>query len=346
MPTIAADQVQAIAASALRNAGATDQEVQVVASHLVAANLAGHDSHGVMRIIQYAEMIRTGQIIPGARPRIEQDTPVAVSLDASHVFGHVVAADAMQQAINKARNSSVGIVTVNKSPHNGRLGTFGEMAAAENMVGLLFLSAGGGGRFVAPFGGLGRRLSTNPMAMGAPSGGEFPILLDISTCIVPEGKVRHYHQSGKPVPEGWIMDSDGNLTTDPGKLYESIGACLQPLGGNLAGHKGYGLSFMVEVLAGALSGGGCARDLPDDHEVGHCLLMLAIDVAQFTTLELFTSQVSTMVDYIKTCPPAPGFREVLVPGEFEYRNRQERLAQGIAIPDPVWKDLEALAAER
>ena len=343
MPIIQVDEIQEITQSALRAAGATDDEAEIVGDHLVQSSLAGHDSHGIMRALQYAEMIQSGEIIPGTAPTVELDTPVFATMDATNVFGQVVAARAMRSAIQKAKDSSLGLVTIKNSPHNGRLGTFGEIAAAENVVGLVFLNGGGSGQWVAPFGGLGRRLGTNPMAMGAPSGKDFPIVLDISTCIVPEGKIRHYLQNEQEIPAGWMMDGEGKLTTDPGKLYESVSACLQPLGGSLSGHKGFGLSFMNEVLAGALSGCGCARDLPEDHPVRHGLLMLAIDIQQLTTLEEFTSKISTTIDYIKSCPPAPGFEEVLVPGEFEHRNRQDRLANGISISEQIWSDLVTLA---
>ena len=158
----------------------------------------------------------------------------------------------------------------------------------------------------------------------------------MSTCVAPEGKVRHTFQSGKSAPDGWLIDAEGNPTNDPGALYENPRGALLPFGES-AGHKGFGLSFLVDVLAGALTAAGCARPDAPHQSPGRGLVFLALDVETFTTTESFQGHVKTLVEHVTSCPPAPGFEEVLVPGEFEYRQRQTRQRDGFEVPDATWQ---------
>jgi uncharacterized oxidoreductase len=347
MPRYNQQQLLDLSETILRHHGATDRESEIVGNHLVDANLAGHDSHGVIRLPQYIQDIDAGLIRPGEAHTLCTQTETTAVIDANGVFGQVAGHDATLLARDKARKQGLAAVTVRRSNHTGRLGTYGEMLAAENMVSLVMVNGGGRGQWVAPFGGRQRRLSTNPMVMAAPSPGHFPLLLDMSSCVAPEGKVRNYLQRGERVPAGWLVDADGHETTDPQALYTENPAALLPLGGS-AGHKGFGLAVMIDVLAGALSGAGCSRpETASDQGSGHSgLLIIAIDVACFQTTSDFFGELEPLVRHLKSCPPAAGFTEVLVPGESEFRARQDRLEQGIDIPEETWSKITRVAPPR
>jgi uncharacterized oxidoreductase len=344
MPRLTAEEVTRVSIEILRAAGAPEDHATIVTRHLVDANLAGHDSHGVMRLPQYVEEIGRGQISPEATETVVRDWAGGAVIDARGALGQVACYRAMERALDKAKERGVGVVTVRSCGHSGRLGTYGELAAAKGRIGMVFNNAGGSGQWVAPFGGSVGRLSTNPLCIAAPSAGEFPIVIDMSTCVAPEGKVRHTFQSGKPAPDGWLIDAQGRPTNDPGALYETPRGALLPFGES-AGHKGFGLSFLVDVLAGALTDAGCARPDAPHQSPGRGLLFLALDVEVFTSLDGFRSHVETLVDYVRSCPPAPGFEEVLAPGEFEYRRRQERQRDGFEIPEQTWQTISDLHAD-
>jgi len=344
MPTVPAQKLEQLAADILRAAGATESEAGTVARHLVEASLAGHDSHGVMRVLQYAKEIRAGLIVPGTQTTTIQDWDTGSTIDATGVFGQVACNQAMQTAIRKAQQRTVGMVTVRGANHSGRLGAYVALAAAEDMIGLVMVNGGGSGQWVAPFGGRERRLSTNPITMGAPSGKGFPVVLDMGTSVVPEGKIRHYFQKGETVPDGWLVDHDGKPTNDPGQLYAEQPGAILPLGGS-AGHKGYALAFFVDILAGALSGAGCCSADKRDTSCAGGILMMAINIGSFGPTSHFQQQVEALVDYVKSSAPAAGSEEVLVPGEFEFQHHQRRSRDGIEVADSVWQDLQALLVE-
>lgn len=341
---IGSDQLQSFSQAILVAAGATSREAAITAEHLVAANLAGHDSHGTMRILQYLREIREGRIVPGAVLKIVSEWNSGLLVDASGVFGQVACHDAMRHAIVRAQDASLAAVAVRHSNHSGRLGTYVEQAAAANMIGVVMANGGGAGQWVAPFGGCERRLSTNPLAIGAPSSGAFPFILDISTSVAPEGKIRDYRQRNQRVPAGWLVDHQGKSTDDPAELYADPAGALLPFGGS-SGHKGFGLAFMVDVFAGVLTQAGYPRTSDADAGQGTGLFMIAIDVQRFATLEEFLPTVREMADYIKSSKPAAGFKEVLVPGEFEYQQRQRRTEEGIEIPSSVWIELNQVAGQ-
>lgn len=342
MPTIQPAQLERFMADLCRAAGADGCASRTVAEHLVGANLAGHDSHGVMRIVQYVDEIRIGKIVPGQSIRCIDEWQNGAVVDATGAFGQVACHEAMRRAIIKADAATLAVVTVRNCNHSGRLGSYVEMAAEAGMIGMVMANGGGAGQWVAPFGGREGRVSTNPIAFGAPSGGAFPIVLDISTSIVPEGKVRDYLQRGAALPDGWLVDADGRPTNDPSQLYADPTGAILPLGG-AAGHKGFGLAMMVDVLAGALSAAGCPRAGEFDPLHGSGLFMLAIDIERFGPRAEFTQRIAEMADYFATTQPAAGFERVLVPGQFEHEQRRLRQQRGINIPDQVWQEICAIA---
>ena len=332
-----ATKLTELVTKAFTNSGVPLEHAEIVSDHLVASNLAGHDSHGVMRIVQYLAAVKSGEINPTTRPSVLSDSPSGASLAGNRAFGQIAGHDCMALAIEKAREMGVAAVTVSNCYHSGRIGTYAEQAAAAGMIGIILVNAGGGGQWVAPFGGAAGRLGTNPIAIGAPSGGKYPIVLDIATAVAPEGKVRDYRNRQKEVPAGWILDHQGRPTTNPNDLYEPApGGSLQPLGGS-AGYKGFGLSVMIDILAGGLSGAGCCR--AEEVAASDGITMLAIKIENFATAGSYYDQVKALVEHLKSCPPAPGFQEVFVPGEHEFLRREQRLAEGIEVDDVTWTAL-------
>jgi uncharacterized oxidoreductase len=288
------------------------------------------------------EAIRRSRIQLGTHLRVVQQSPAGALVDGQLAFGQVVAAEAMQLAVEKARINSVCAVSVFNSNHVGRLASHTLLAARQGMIGILTVNAGGSGQLVAPFGGIAPRLATNPVSIAVPASGDASLVLDIATSVAPEGKLRAYRQRGHRVPEGWIIDSAGTPTTDPADFYGPPSGALLPLGG-AAGHKGFGLAFMFDILAGALSGAGCSR--LNAQPAGDGLFLMAIDVRQFTAIEHFHEHVAGLVQHVKSSPPAHGFQEVLVPGEYEQRQERTRRENGIEIEDATWIEIVRIATE-
>jgi hydroxycarboxylate dehydrogenase B len=339
MPLVNAEEAELYISSLFRRLGTPEQDAQLVAHHLVEASLLGHDSHGIMRTVQYCAAIERGDLIPNAQPEVVHESPAGGVLDGRWAFGQVAAGEAMKLAMSKATQCGIGAATLRNCNHTGRLGAYTATAANAGMVAMMMVNAGGGYQSVVPFGGRERRLATNPLSFSAPSGGEFPLVLDIATSMAPEGKIRVYKQRNSSLPSGWIVDANGAPSTNPHDLYADPPGALLPFGGEV-GHKGYGLALMVDVFAGALTGAGCCR--AGDVVARDGALLVAIDVKHFSSVDVFSDQVRNLIAYVKSCPPAPGYDEVFVPGEMEYRTAQLRRTTGIRVEDEVWNGIEAI----
>jgi uncharacterized oxidoreductase len=336
MPIVRAEPLRRAVAAAFVAVGVPAEEADLVAEHLVGAELAGITSHGVLRVPAYVEAVRQGRVVPGAALTVRQQTASTAVLDGNHGFGQVMARRAMDVALAIAGRTGIGAVTLVNCSHTGRLAAYTEQAADRGLIGVMMVNAGGHGQWVAPFGGAAGRLSTNPLSVAVPTGLDFPLVLDIATSVVPEGKVRAFRAAGRPIPEGWALATDGRPATDPADLYGPPRGALLPFGG----HKGFGLALVVEVLAGILSGAGCCTD-PAAPLEGRTdgVFLAAIDVETFCPLPMFRRQVGLLVRHVKDCPPAPGFGAVLVPGEPEAAERARREREGIPLTEGVWQAL-------
>ncbi len=271
--------------------------------------------------------------------QIVRETPVNAVVDGNQGFGQAIGRDATLLAIKKARATGLAAVAVRNCYHTGRIGTYSKMAALEGLLAIVTVNSGGAGQLVAPFGGIERRVSTNPISIAAPSGGPEPIVLDMATSVAPEGKVRALHTAGKSAPSGWLIDSAGDPTTDTADFYNSPVGAILPLGG-AAGHKGAGLAFMIDILSGGLSEAGCCEPVPP--KIGDGMLAIVMDIERFTPLEVFTQRVAALAEHVKSCPKAAGVEEIFVPGEVEVRQRERRLHDGISIPPAVWEAIEQI----
>ena len=341
MPLIQAEQLTIWCRRIFVAAGAPPDVAHRVADSLVESNLVGHDSHGVIRIAQYMEMLADGRINPRAQPRVVRETRSTAVIDGGWQFGQIVARVAMEIAISKAGDGGVAAVQVFQGGHVGRLGEWAALALAHGMVGIVTTNNHGGGQVLSPFGGVARRLSPSPIAIAVPGGRDFPIVLDMTTSVVAEGKVRVKRARGESLPEGWILDARGRPSTNPADLYGPPPGSLTPLGG-AAGHKGFGLAFMIDILSGALGGAGCSR-----HESppmrGNGVYLQVIDPNAFGAGERFSEEVAQLADYVKSSPLAPGFSRICVPGEVEHEEKLRRLREGIPIEDDTWNTLQSIS---
>ena len=340
MPVFSHDYLKKVAFHIYLAEGAPEDEARTVASHQVKANLVGHDSHGVILVPTYVDRIHKGHIVPGAPFKVVAESPATARIDGHWGFGFVVTEKAMQMAIEKARVHNVAAVTVSYQSHIGRLGDYPTMAAAEGMIGLITADSGAGPKAVAPFGGRERRLGTNPICIGVPSDLEGTLLLDMATSAVAQGKISLARNRKEAIPGSWVVDKDGNPTTDPDDYFQ--GGAILPVGAD-QGHKGYGLSFMVEMFSGILTGLGFGIDPQARHNDGCFIAVFKVEA--FRPLAEFKKEVTEFARFVKDTPPAKGFTEVLYPGEIEWRTERERLRDGVYVEDETWDQIWGLVRE-
>ena len=324
-----------LSAALIEAMGSPGEDALIVGRHLVEAQLAGHDSHGLIRLPQYHAHVLEGKVKPGARVELIRETPTTALLDGHYTWGQVTAMQAIKLGISKAEENGIAALSLRNCYHVGRVGVYPLAAAERGFIAQVHCNGHGVCR-VAPWGGTEPRLATNPIAIAIPTRAE-PLLVDITTSVVAEGKVRVSRNAGRKIPEGWVLDSDGRPTTNPADLYE--GGTLLPLGGR-EGHKGYGLSIVVDLLGGALSGAGCGTMT---EKVGNGLFIQLTDPSCFCEREEFLDQVDRFTEYLKSSPLKEGVDDILLPGEPEQRTAARRRKQGIDIDDGTWGQLIELA---
>ena len=340
MPTFTNDELTALCARLLSAGGLPDDEATHIARSLVVSNLMGHDSHGVLRLAPYLDALAAGSFLPGRKIRVVREAPASAVVDGQWGFGQSVTSQAMALAMDKARQASVGVVEVFNCGHIGRLGEYVETAAASDMIGLVTCNNHGSGTTQAPFGGAEGRMSPNPIALGVPTGGELPIVIDMTTSVVAEGKIRMKRNLGQPLPEGWALGADGRPTTKPEEFYGPPRGAILPFGGDSA-HKGFALSILVEVLSGALGGAGYSRD--GQKRWGNGVFVMALEVAAFIEISEFKRNTREFIDWLKSSRLMEGFDEILMPGEPESRARAQRAAEGVSVDDETWRTIEDAA---
>ena len=314
--------------------GSESKEAERIAFYLVQSNLTGHDSHGVIRAPYYIDYVKNDQTRTNQSLSVIFQTDSMAIVDGNFGFGQVIGEQAMQLGIDMAKKHGIATVALRNSAHLGRIGDWPTMVADAGMASFHFVNTSGYGLLVAPFGGIDRRLSANPIAAGVPVEGKKPIILDISTCAIAEGKLKVALNKGVEVEPGCIMDNAGNAITDPAQFYTDPPGVLLPFGG----HKGYGLSVIAEMFAGALTGNSCSN--PDnDQRLLNGMYSLIVDCNRLPEELGFAAEVQRFIDFVKSARKAPGFDEILMPGEIEEKNRKDREANGIEIDDTTWQTL-------
>lgn len=341
MPLFTAEKLTETCLKIFHALGVSDADAEVVTRAMVDANLVRHDSHGVIHLpLKYVPEIESGLIKLDAEIEVKRETPSMAVLDGNWGFGPVIATHAVKLAVRKAKSNDLGSVAVSRSNEVGRLGGYALIAAESDMICLLTVNDHGAGSCVVPFGGIEPRLSTNPLACAIPLPGREPLLLDMSTSVVASGKVRVQQHRKGTVPEGWVVNSTGTPTTNVDDFYSDPPGALLPFGG-IAAQKGFGLSLVVDILSGALSGAGCTRS--DETRPGNGLFVTAINISSFVELPEFNEEVDRFVKYVKSAQKSPGVEEIFVPGERGFREREKRERDGIYIEEETWEQIKAVA---
>lgn len=345
---IDAGAAEAFAHAILTAIGADDDAATESAHHLVGANLAGHDSHGLLRIVQYVDMANRGRLHAGASGTPIKESASLLLYDAQRGLGQWTSRLALDWCIDHARQTGIAAAAVRHSNHVGRLGHYAEVAAREGLVSITTVgSVGPGIGRIVPFHGLGRLLGTNPWCFGVPAQDRTPLVADFATSQVAEGKLRVARYKGKRVAPGLIIDSQGRPTTLPDDFYD--GGSLLPVGGDLTGHKGYGLG-LAAALIGSLAAirddepttAGTMSEVPPGAVWTAGYFTVVLDPEWFGGAEPYRETVGELLDAAGSLPPAAGHDRVLVPGEPERYSRERRLAEGLPIPLPLWEQLTQL----
>ena len=332
MHQIAPKELVTISCELFEAVGCSPEDANVVANHLVDSSLYGHDSHGIIRIYEYVDQIKQGIFNSRGQPRIVSEKPCTATIDGGGCMGQVAAQFATKIALEKAGEHGISTVTLRNTSHIGRVGAYPLTIARSGKMGVVYCNAGRLGRQIVPFGGLDPLMSTNPIGFGAPRRNNDPILVDMATSVTAEGKIRVARNRGESTPAGWLIDNEGNSTTDPNDFLERGGAIL-PLGG-VSGYKGHCLSFMVELLGGALSGEGVSSGETVMHSNG--VLFTVYDIEHFIDLETYYDEVEILVRHVRSGRIDPAIGEILLPGEKEFRTARQRSRDGIEIDDVTW----------
>lgn len=321
-----------LSANCLIDAGLKEVHAQQTAEVLVHADLRNVNSHGVLRTEHYVNRIKAGGINTDPQITFNQSGTVTGVVDGDDGMGHVIANEAMDHAIQMATDSGVGMVTAINSSHCGALSYFVEKAAQHNLIGIAMTQTD---KIVVPFGGRESFLGTNPIAFGVPAQENDPMILDMATSNVALGKVLEYKEEGKSIPHGWGVNQEGESVTDPNDVVH-----LSPFGGP----KGYGLSLIVDIFSGLLSGlafgphvAKMYGDLDKKRHLGH--YFCAINPSMFTSTEAFLKDMDQMMKELREVPPASGFSNVFVPGDIEQQHQEENVKHGISIAKSVYEYL-------
>jgi len=338
-PRISADRLTEFTAVALTAVGVPASDAQVVANSLVRADLWGHQSHGVMPLGWYVERIRAGVMRAVTRPELVVDGGAVAAMDGRDGVGQVLAAQAAREAIRRSKVHGISAVAVRNSNHFGMAAYFTRMAPPEGCVALLTTNASPA---MAPWGGCKKTVGNNPWSVAAPAGRYQPMVLDIANTVVARGKIYLARQKGLSIPVGWAINTAGEPTTDP---VEALAGIILPMGE----HKGYGISVMLDVLSGVLTGSafgtGVHGPYQTEHPGGCGHLMICLNIDAFLPLSEFNARMEKLISEIKSVPLVKGVKEVFYPGEIEIRNEERHLQEGLQLPEETLAGLAKLARE-
>jgi LDH2 family malate/lactate/ureidoglycolate dehydrogenase len=334
MGNISAESLRRVGMILFAAAGVPEETSARVVDSLVLSNLKGHDSHGIAAAVGYLKKVRQGDIDSSALPAIVSESPTSALVDGRLGFGKIAADFAMDVLISKTKEMKVATVGIRNCHHIGRLGQYAERGVDSGIIAMITLCGGGAGTSTAPYGGAARTLGTNPFAFGCPAGAQAPLIVDFATTTVAGGKIAVARDRGESIPEGWILTKEGLPSTDPNDFYS--GGMLQ----TMAGHKGFGLSMVAEALGGALTG---ATRFEKGDNPGNCVFMVGIATDVFQAAGEYAALEDRSISKVKSTPAAPGFEEVLIPGEPERRAQRVRESAGVPIPEKTQQDIQAFA---
>ena len=340
-------EVVATVETIFRQRGCSEAEANRIATRLTDANLRGHDSHGVIRVPRYIFLMQKEYFKPNQTIEIVSENDVMAIVDGGFGFGQTIGEQAVDLGIEKAGKCGVSVIALRNSGHLGRIGDWADRAIQANLISIHVANIKGS-QLVTPFGGRERRFSTSPYCVGIPVPHDFPIILDFATSSVAEGKALTAYKTGIDLPVGTFVDEAGDPSGSPESLYGSPKIDELPNANSGAGalrsfgeHKGSGLNFMIEILAGALTGSGLptAPIDPDNRRVWNGLLSIYLSVANFRSEDSFAEEVRAFINFVKSSHPASGHESVLIPGEKENKLMSERSNKGIPISEVVWQEI-------
>lgn len=330
---IQAEPLKRFVSQIFQAAGCNPPEHERVAHYLVESNLVGHDSHGVIRVSTYISFLRAGKVLANQQPRVVFENDCLAVLDGRFGFGQTIGEAAMKLGIAKSEKHGVSVIAVRDCGHLGRIGDWPLMCCRANKASLHFVNTSGLGLLVSPFGGIDRRLSANPIAVGVPVPNGRHILLDISTSSIAEGKIRVAFNKGVNVPDGCLIDSNGQPTNDPKVFYGNPPGVILPFGG----HKGYGLGVIAELLAGALTGGGCSK--PGVQELSNGLLSIIISPDILASDFAYGQEIEQFIEFVRSSRKVSPDAQILLPGEIEEQTKDKRLREGIELDQNTWNQI-------
>jgi len=341
-------QLRAFMERVFEKEGFASDDAGMIADVLMQADLFGIESHGAQRMMYYHQNIASGSVNIHAQMEIVRETPVSALMDAHFSMGQVAAVRAMRMAMDKAKQSGIGMVCVRNSSHYGIAGYYTLMAAKE---GLCAFSMTNTGPIMVPTFGREMMLGTNPISFCMPAD-PVPFWFDASTTVVTLGKVEVYDKRGKPMPQGWAIDAEGRISTDASKMNKSIlggeAGGILPLGGageQLGGHKGYGLAIMVEALTGVLAQGLLSPDMQGAHGDHTSHFFLAFDPGMFGAPDEIRAGMSRYLRMLRESEKASGCGRIYTPGEKAHEAQRERLAYGIPVEEKTLSELRAIARD-
>ncbi len=340
VPKINPIELRSFCTQLLHRGGMTAADADLVAQLLVKAELRGYAGHGVTRVAQYLGFIKNKTYDVGARPEIEREGKITAVIDGRHAIGQIAAHMAMALAIKKAKEHGAGIVCLRRAGHTGRLADYMEMATAEGLVAMGAVSVGSATTTL--YGGMKPITGTNPMGFGIPARGGRSIILDFATASMSMGEIQKRVAKKEPIPEGVMLDSHGNPTTDFKAFRGPPRGVFLPFGG----YKGSGVALITEILGGLLSGNGPGRKWWNKGGHGiNGLFLQAFVVEEFQPLDSFYDAVDELIAFIKSTPLAPGFSEILLPGEAGQRRERLQKETGADVDDETWTELVNLAGK-
>jgi hydroxycarboxylate dehydrogenase B len=319
--------------------GSSAAEVNAVANNLIEANLRGHDSHGIGMLPRYADAYLQGGLKPNTAVRMLHDAGALLRLDGGAGFGQVIGQQAMALGIARAQQHGSCIVALGNAHHLGRIGAWAEQAAAAGLVSLHFVNVIAR-PIVAPFGGADARFGTNPFCAGVPISGRPPVIVDFATSAIAQGKTRVAMNKGEQVPPECLIDDEGRATQEPRFTVVPPFGALLPFGGQLGGHKGYGLALLCELLGGALAAGMTQGD--DDgsqRRVLNGMFSVLVDPAQLTDRAAYEAEALRFIDWLQASPARAGFGAVQLAGDAERAWRAQRSVQGVPVDDVTWQEI-------
>jgi uncharacterized oxidoreductase len=322
--------------------GSQPGEAKIIADHLVDANLTGHDSHGIAMIPSYVKSIKDGTVSPNSIGGLaREDGPILV-YDGARGWGQVVAKAATEIAIKTARKTGVALLALRNAHHIGRVGAYGEQCATAGLVSIHFVNATGHWPRVAPYGGRDARLPTNPLCVAIPGDDKQPpLILDMATSRTALGKVRVARNSGEQYAPGYLLDANGEPTTDPSVMFDERPGSLLPVGE----HKGYGLALVCEILAGAFTEGGTIQ--PANKRGGtpmNSMMTIVFDPARTSNLDWARREIDDVISYVKDSPRQSADNPVLIPGDPERIAKAQRTREGIIVDEGTWAGVVSAAA--